>query len=58
MRELHGRFGGETERKSHERGILIEEAFMGSGRDPVPGKLPGIHRLNHAKPPVSSGEGV
>lgn len=29
MRELQGQVGGGTKRESHERGVLIEGAFMG-----------------------------
>lgn len=57
-RELHSQVGGGTKRESHERGILMEGAFMGSGRDLVLGKVPGIHRMNHAKTPSNSGKGV
>lgn len=44
MKKQEGRDGGMTETESKERGILIEGAIMGLGRNLALGKLQGIHK--------------
>ena len=38
--------GGGMERENKERGILIEGAILGFGRNLISGNLPGIHKDN------------